>query len=261
MAFAADWLSLREPADHDARDAGLVTDLAQWAATRESLRIFDLGSGTGSTLRALGGHLPGHQRWTLFDIDPVLRTRAEELIGDGPFAECLESVEAADLSADLESVLTRGPDILTASALIDLCSADWLDRLAEALPRQTALYIALTYDGREQWPPEPPQEDRALAAFAAHQRGDKGFGPSLGPGAAQHLAAALEQRGRRVVLRNSPWRIPGQGALAQELARGGADAVREMEVFTPEDWSAWRAGRLTADTVVVGHLDLLSLPE
>lgn len=248
MGFAADWLALREPADGAARDGELRDRLVAWAAGQARLEIFDLGSGTGSTMRALAPLLPDHQRWTLFDIDPKLRAEAARLAAGSAH---LAAVEAANLAADLEAVLAREPDVLTASALIDLCSAAWLDRLATALPARTAVYIALSYDGREAWLPDPPHEARALAAFRAHQEGDKGFGPALGPGAAPYLAEALEARGRTVLLRESPWRIAGDSPLARELARGGAEAVRDMGVLSPAEWSDWRAGRLAAETVTV----------
>ena len=46
MGFSADWLALREPADHAARDGDLLAAAAQVAGAV----IVDLGCGTGSTL-------------------------------------------------------------------------------------------------------------------------------------------------------------------------------------------------------------------
>lgn len=69
MSFSIDWLDLREPADHAARNPELVETLAQWCATRAP-RILDLGSGTGSSYRGLAPMIGGH--WTLTDIDPAL---------------------------------------------------------------------------------------------------------------------------------------------------------------------------------------------
>ncbi len=63
-----DWLAVREPADHAARDAGLVAPLAR--ALPPHVRAVDLGCGTGSNLRALGPHLGPAQDWVLVDHDP-----------------------------------------------------------------------------------------------------------------------------------------------------------------------------------------------
>ncbi len=52
MGFSADWLALREPADHRSRSAELLATLATRVEGRDTLRITDLGCGTGSNLRA-----------------------------------------------------------------------------------------------------------------------------------------------------------------------------------------------------------------
>jgi len=84
--FDKDWLSLREPADHLARDTDLLQSLlehlraASDATTStgsdmdhaRSLSVVDLGTGTGSNLRYLQPRLGAHQRWQLVDNDPAL---------------------------------------------------------------------------------------------------------------------------------------------------------------------------------------------
>ena len=47
--FSADWLSLREPADHRARNAELLETLAAWADQRDSLTVLDLGCAVSYT--------------------------------------------------------------------------------------------------------------------------------------------------------------------------------------------------------------------
>ncbi|RED12108.1 hypothetical protein [Pontivivens insulae] len=255
MSFSADWLSLREPADHAARDAGLVRKLAEWGAGR-SLRITDLGSGTGSTFRALAEAVPG--RWTMVEIDRGLLTRLWAAHGDDPrVAEGLP----LDLATQLDEVWKTDPDLVSGSALIDLASAQWLDALADGLPDRTALYMALSYDGKETWRPAPPHEERALAAFHAHQAGDKGFGAALGPDATTYLAERLAARGWNVSIARSDWRLaPEDGPLIRELAAGSIQAVEETGALPAQALSDWAEGRLAASHVEIGHLDLLALP-
>lgn len=256
MIFASEWLALREAADARARDGGLMARLAGLLGGRAPA-VLDLGAGTGASLRALAPLLGPGVRWTLAELDPVLIGRAAALVGPDPAVALVR----ADLARDLEVLLARGPDLVTGSALIDLCSAAWLDRLAAALPPRAALWMALAYDGRELWEPAHAAEPAALAAFHAHQRRDKGFGPALGPDAAAHLAAALRARGREVLLAPSPWRLgPGDGALVAALAEGAAAAVAETGALDPATLALWRAARAGARRVEIGHLDLLALP-
>ena len=89
---------------------------------------------------------------------------------------------ALDLATGLDSLALDGAGI-TASALLDLTSAAWLDRLAERCGR-APLLMALSFDGRLSWQPALAEDDLVRDRFLAHQRTDKGFGPALGPDAA-----------------------------------------------------------------------------
>ena len=249
MGFSADWLALRAPADAAARAPEPLARLEEWAAGRP-LRVVDLGCGTGATHRALAGRLPG-ARWTLVDSDPDLLALA---------AETGAEIRRLDLARDAEDAVAEA-DLVTASALFDLASGDWIARLAAALPPHAALYAALTYDGRETWRPAHPAEPAALAAFHAHQRGPKGLGdgPALGPEATAALAAALADR--RLLVAPSPWRLTAADRpLIEALAEGCADAVSETGALDPETLAEWRDARRAAATAEIGHLDLLALP-
>jgi spermidine synthase len=74
--FALDWLALREPVDHAARNRVILAQVAAAFSDRDSVRVVDLGSGAGSTLRALAPHLPPGQSWTLVDNDADLLAAA-----------------------------------------------------------------------------------------------------------------------------------------------------------------------------------------
>ncbi|WP_246659842.1 MULTISPECIES: hypothetical protein [Methylosinus] len=74
--FSAEWLDLRESADHAARNPALRESVARAFADRESLTIVDLACGAGSNLRGLAEHLPARQKWLLVDHDPALLAAA-----------------------------------------------------------------------------------------------------------------------------------------------------------------------------------------
>lgn len=250
MSFSADWLALREPADHAARDPALLRAAA--AAAGPAPLVVDLGCGAGSNLRALRPHLPVETRWRLVDHDPGLLALAAE---SAPGAEAL-ALDLATAPADTLAQALDGADLVTAAALFDLVSEDWLAAFVAALPPGAAVYAALSYDGAEDWSPPHPDDHAAHQAFLAHQRTDKGFGPALGPTAAERLAEMLRARGYAVTTAPSPWRLtaPAQGPLIGALADGVAEAAAAMGA----DPAPWRAQPRTA--VTIGHLDLLATP-
>jgi SAM-dependent methyltransferase len=278
--FSPAWLALREPADHAARDPGLLSALSDALQGREALEIVDLGCGTGSNLRAVALALPTlRQTWRLVDHDPALLAAARDRLA--AWAESAEGVgdrlelavagraltvtfAQADLRADLDGALGERPDLVTAAALFDLASEAFIARVAAAVAaRGAAFYTALTYDGREEWRPPHQADGEVHRAFLAHQRRDKGFGPAAGPDATAALARAFREAGYRVGTGESPWRL-GPGALLDELAAGVAGAARETGLVPEERIAAWLAARRSGATpglsCLVGHLDLLALP-
>lgn len=252
MSFSADWLDLRENADIAARDASMLGEVRSLLEQASAPLVVDLGSGTGSTLRAVGS---SHARWRLVDHDPVLLAEAARRSGSDIETVELDLTRTADIP--LESAT-----LVTASALFDLASASWIDALADRLAAsQTGLYAALSYDGILEWVPSDPGDAAIRDAFNAHQRGEKSFGPALGPDGAGYLADAMRKHGYNVTTARSPWRLgPADAELQRALVTGIAKAAGETGV---ESADAWRARRLAAASQLhctVGHLDVLALP-
>jgi hypothetical protein len=277
--FSAQWLALREPADHRARDRALQNkvceQLANVARTEQrAVRLIDLGCGSGSNLRALATSLPEQQHWTLVDYDPLLLAAAraaliawaDQVISDQTILSICKSgktidIEFAqvDLARDIERVLALPADVITAAAFFDLVAETWLVRFCQAL--RTTLYTVLTYDGSEQWLPAHHADDAMLKAFHTHQKTDKGFGVAAGPDASAIMKRELAARGFQVSLAPSPWQIDqAEAAFIQALATGSAAAVRETGLLNAQDLDQWLAARVTAQHCTVGHWDILATP-
>jgi hypothetical protein len=152
--------------------------------------------------------------------------------------------------------------LVTASAFFDLVSEAWVEALVARLAgRGIGLYAALSYDGGLDWAPAFAADAEVRAAFNAHQRRDKGFGPALGPGATEALAAALARHGYAVRRRPSPWRLgPGERALQDALVEGIAAAAGETGLAVAESWGQARRAASGVSSCTVGHADLLALP-
>lgn len=275
--FSPDWLALREPADHAARNPQVLAAVGSAFAGRQSITVVDLGCGAGSNLRGSYAALPARQHWTLVDYDPRLlsvarrrltewadeaQEQGEELVLRKGEASLTVDFRRADLNTELEWVLGWQPDLVTAAALFDLTSARWLERFAASLVGlRLPLYTVLTYDGRESWEPAHPADARMLAAFNHHQRSDKGFGPAAGPDAVETLAAAFRKSGCAVTVGESPWLLGrAQADLVRELTAGIAAAVAETGHVEPETIAAWLAAKREAVSGRIGHQDLWARP-
>jgi SAM-dependent methyltransferase len=250
LGFSAEWLALRETADHAARDSGLLH--AAVTAAGPNPVIVDVGCGTGSSVRALGPLLPERTTWRLVDNDQALLNRAAAEAGSGVTLHCQDIQE-------LELLPLEGATLITASALIDIVSRQWLVDFAARV--RVPFYCALTYDGVMSWAPEDARDSPVTAAFNAHQRGDKGFGPALGPDAVGVAREVFAYSGFEVAVAESPWRLgPGYEALHRELGAGIAGAAWEAGEGHAVSWGETRIEAAGSAQCVVGHQDILALP-
>ncbi|HEY6024792.1 MAG TPA: class I SAM-dependent methyltransferase [Pseudolabrys sp.] len=262
--FSADWLTLREPFDIRARNPSVLDAVVASLKRYPSVRIVDLACGTGSTLRALSARLPARQNWQFVDNDLGLLARATETQRG---RDVIIAAVPLDLNRDLEAALDGPIDLVATSALLDLVSESWLERLAvEIATRKVSFYAALNYNGLIELAPADPLDAAVVAAVNAHQLTDKGFGPALGPAAASAAIARFESLGYSVTHGRSDWLItPHDRDMQNEVLAGWASAVREIDALTIADTAAWLARRrdIIAEgrsSLRVGHVDVFVTP-
>lgn len=260
--FSSDWLALREPYDLRARDPLLLEAVKAWAADRHSILVVDLASGTGAAMRALSPHLPMHQRWRLVDNDLSLLAR----VPTPPSSRISVATTPVDLAYDLEAALDGAVDIVTTSALLDLVSQEWLDRLVtEVAVRHLPFYATLSYDGRIAFTPKDDADEIVVAAVNRHQRRDKGFGAALGPQAAMKAVRHFRRLGYQVDFKESDWVLDrSDQAIQLELLNGYAGVARSMDtsLSSVAGWFTRRRELINAgrSELRVGHIDFFARP-
>jgi hypothetical protein len=256
--FGAEWLALREPADHAARSTGLTRAVIESLPAAAAPRILDLAAGTGSNCRylmAAGLKNPRRAEFLLVDHDPALLARTPKI--PDVATRCL------DLSTLDDRSIFDGRALVTASALLDLVSEAWLRLLAARCAEHgsTALF-ALSYDGRVACSPEDPADAAILALVNQHQHTDKGFGPALGPDAAAAAERSFRTLGYRVEREPSDWTLsPASQTLQRALIDGWAQAAAEVAASESAVIDAWRLRRhehvgANRSHIIVGHEDL-----
>jgi hypothetical protein len=267
-SFSADWLALREAADHRARADDLTLAIGTRLAARAEtgLRAVDLAAGTGSNVRHLLSRLPAVAHWTLVDHDAALLAQAWRLLTPLvlPLGRSFD-VRRGDLN-EVAALPLDGCALVTASALLDLVSADWLRAFARRCREVGAdVLCALSYDGRIECAPAHPLDERVRELVNRHQRTDKGFGPALGPDAARTATDAFRDEGYEVQTAESDWVLDASRAHDAELIAqlvdgwaGAAVAMAPAESTAIEDWRTTRVHQARAGALRcrVGHVDL-----
>lgn len=262
----ADWLALREPADGAARSSELVEVLRSSLPWRGRKVVHDLGCGTGSMARWLAGQLPGAQHWVMYDRDVTLLSLAAAH-PPGPASD------AAPVTSETRSRdITRldeiaGADLITASALLDMLTAEEVHRLvATCVGARCPVLITLSVVGRVDLTPADPFDQRVVEAFNAHQRRLSGARRLLGPDAVPVAMESFSKQGLDVQIRDSPWQLgPERAALAREWFVGWLDAACEQQPWLGREARRYAQRRLAETAagellVTVHHADLLAQP-
>src|SRR5262245_45478425 len=259
MSFTAQWLALREPYDRRARSETVLDAVEAAFRHQRAISVVDLGCGTGATLRAIASRLPARQNWRLADNDLGLLAQAAGL---GRPPERTVEARTIDLVRDLELALDGAVDLITTSALLDLVSADWLERLAvEAAARRLPVYAAINYQGRATLAPAEPFDLEIVAAVNRHQRRDKGFGAALGPEAGLRAVRSFERVGYTVASGSSDWQFaPDDRTIQLDVLAGWATAAGELGDLPQaaiDSWLARRRARVAAgwSRMRVGQVD------
>lgn len=260
--FSSQWLEVREPVDFAARSEEVLSAVAYYFGNDQSLRITDIGCGTGSTVRAINTFLSIAPDWHLVDNDAELLELAKKNIG-----ETEPRLSLADLSVSIDVLFENSPNLITTSAFLDLVSRDWLSTFVQNITEQKIpFYAALTYDGRTECTPEHVSDHKILDAFNQHQRTNKGFGPSLGPQAAKTAIDLFKDAGYIVTSARSDWVGDSQHKVFQHmLIEGWHSAACEIEPENAKLFDEWFQDRKELidtgnSTLEVGHMDFFAVP-
>jgi hypothetical protein len=219
--------------------------------------------------RWLAPLLPGPQRWVLHDLDEdLLDIAAGELAR--PRAANGVSIAVETRESDVTELRPddlAGAGLVTASALLDLLTGDELVRLIDlCTDAGCPALLTLSVVGRVELFPADPLDSLMAAAFDAHQRRTTGRGRLLGPDAVAAAAEGFRDRGAKVHIRSSPWRLGAADAdLTREWLSGWIGAACEQSAelsatvgsYASRRLAEARAGELA---VTVAHADLVVLP-
>jgi hypothetical protein len=204
--------------------------------------------------------------WLSVDNDVALIAEQPAQLRRADFS-CTLTPLRTDLATQLHALPFAGCNLVTASALLDLVSASWLDQLAwHCAEAGACVLFALSYDGRMECLPRDSDDEWLTALINRHQQGDKGFGPALGPDAIVHACKAFAALDYSVHTAVSDWAIEPQSVqLQSELIDGWIAAACEIAVedeFRVMEWGRRRKAHLLAGRshLRVGHRDFIAYP-
>ncbi len=276
--FSAEWLALREPADARARDAGLTEQFAQARASgslcgrrrASSTSRAERAPTCATSRRASAATSTGCSSTTTPRCSKrheALRPTLRALLTTEPRLPARRvETRRLDLTTDLHALDFAPGVVVTASALLDLVSDEWLAQLVEQCrANRCAALFALSYDGRIGLTPSDPDDEWIRQLVNRHQLGDKGFGPALGPAALSSERASYSVRRAFTCARRAATGICCQQSArsSKSLLEGWAGAAAELAPNEADRCKRWLTRRLAhvvngTSRIIVGHQDVLA---
>jgi hypothetical protein len=167
----------------------------------------------------------------------------------------------------LDPAELEGASLVTASALLDMLTAEEVERLVGSCRAAGCpALLTLSVVGRVELSRTDPLDVAIAQAFNDHQRRVTGDRQLLGPDAVEDAADLFTRLGYEVTLRPSPWRLgAGQAELADAWLTGWVTSAceqrPELTVSAPDYLRRRRADAASGELVVtVQHVDLLVRP-
>jgi hypothetical protein len=264
----ARWLTLREQADFASRSEPLTQLVVESLPKGGLVRALDLATGRGSNIRYLMDWLPRPQQWLAVDRSEILLSHLRARMSESPPADVQIETRQANLGTLDDAGLFAGRHLVTASALLDLVSADWLRALArQCRAAGASVLFTITYNGGTSSTPSEPEDGLVLELFNRHQRTDKGLGGvAAGPDASAAAERAFADAGYAVRREPSDWILgPERRDMQRLLIEGWAQAASEMAPERAQEIGGWLARRLAhveagRSHITVGHDDLAAIP-
>ena len=285
--FESSWLDTREDADVRARNVSITKSLRAFLDDVERINVVDLGAGTGALFRYLAPRINRRQTWRLVDSSDKLLRQSETHLAAWADARQLTVGASKDLwcatnakeeycvfheqknfgGGLLDLSVNSKINLITASALLDLVSLNWVEELtALCLQRQASFYGSLTYDGKIDWSPSHPGDIKLLQLLNKDQRRDKGLGPALGPDAIAAARRAMASRGFVVAIGPSPWVLgPVDEDLQTALLSQWGILLKQNTDLPSREVQLWKDFHLDAiakgkSYLRVGHQDMWATP-
>jgi len=285
-----DWLAQRFRFDMASRSKQLERQFLQNLPSKTSLRLVDLGSGTGANFFYLANKIPHEQHWILVDHSKQLLAELPENFRR--FASCsdqntlttwLSRLHSGDIRFEVvegdfyqiaSKLFDNTFDAITANAVFDLSSLGQFRQLIETISASASceaqLYFTLHLNRELKFRPNHPLDDAVRDAYHQHMARPQQFGNAMGADAAEQMKQVLITRSRKVEATASPWQIPQK---QKTFFRHNLDFMRsallgsESSPALKEDFKAWFALRyqqlsekppLDQLEFFIGHEDILA---
>ena len=282
------WLSHRFACDAAARHAATERQFLDFFAQHQTtLRLVDLGSGTGANFRYYFERIPHPQSWTLIEQDPALSEACrvslrqfadergytwEEEDGQLRINKPGQTATVSLVSGRIEQVeqltdLTQ-TDAITANAVFDLLSFEQFDTLVGKLIQYEVCLLATLNYYETSFLPFAEEDHRFLRLYHTHMKRPQPFGMAMGADCSEEMLDLLEQHPMAVAQGGSQWHLKKHhSTMHHYLLHFMENALHELNLSAAErqGFDQWfeekrQLSRERKLEIIVDHSDIFAYP-
>ena len=282
------WLAHRFACDAAARHHEIERKfLAFFERHQTSLKVVDVGSGTGANFRYYFDRIPHQQTWTLIEQDSNLikacricleKFAHERGYGWQPQDDAFlltasektatinivqGSLEYLEQLADL-----RQTDVVTANAVFDLLSFEQFDTLVRKLAQHEVCLLATLNYYETSFLPFSQQDHRFLRLYHMHMKRPQVFGIAMGPDCSEEMLDLLAQHHMMIEQEGSQWHLKKHHTTMHHyLLHFIEHAVAELNLSLEEKqaFDSWlndkkKLCRERELEIIIDHSDIFAYP-
>ncbi|MDF5709200.1 MAG: hypothetical protein PUP90_16430 [Nostoc sp. S4] len=235
----AEWLELRIPYDAKGRNSTVEASCQQYLNKHKSLKIVDLGAGTGANCRYYLSKISQDREWFLVEQNQeLLEIAFERLIiwaqENGYESKLQNSILVLKNEVDkitihkivgsileLENLIDlKTFDLAVANAVFDLFSENQFQTLLECLKKyQLPLLATINYTGTN-FTPQSEGDSSFIEYYNQHMQRPQDFGRGMGPDCGASMGEVMQRIDMKVIQGESPWEISSSDPVFLQLFLG-----------------------------------------